>query len=404
MQPRFACDSQLDIIAEELGIDPLDIRLKNTYHDGDVTANNFHLHTCGMEECLKQVAEKSRWNKKRGNLPPFRGIGMAGSCFLSGANVNPDLTFSPVVKIYYDGAVSLITGATDIGQGCNTTLAMIVAEELGVGVEDIRVMAGDTDINPVEPGSYSSRVTIYSGNGAKMAASDAKRQLLEIVAGEMEANPDDLVSRDHRIYVKGNTERGLTFSQAIELCAKKKELPIIGKGHYVPIVGLPNFIKGEGDLSPAYSFGASVAEVEVDPETGKVEVVDFHIAHDVGFSINPMAVEGQLEGSTSMGLGYALTENNEINAKTGQTMNSDFLSYKLILATEMPPVHTIDVETIDPTGPFGAKECGEGTTISPAPAIANAIYNAIGVRIKEIPITPEKVFKALEEKNNEKFK
>ncbi|HLA27021.1 MAG TPA: xanthine dehydrogenase family protein molybdopterin-binding subunit [Syntrophales bacterium] len=400
LQPRFACDSQLDMIAEELGLDPLEIRIKNAYHSGDVSANKFHFQTCGMEECLKQVAEKSHWEKKRGNLPPFRGIGMAGCCFLSGGNINPGITFSPIVKIYYDEAVSLITGATDIGQGCNTTLAAITAEELGVGMEDIRVIAGDTDINPIEPGSYSSRVTVFSGNGAKMAASDAKRQILEVVAEAMEANPEDLVSRDRRIYVKGDPGRGMTFSQAISLCYEKKKLPIIGKGHYVPLVPFPNFLGGEGDLSPAYSFGASVAEVEVDPETGKVKVLNFYMAHDCGFVINPLAVAGQLEGSTHMGLGYALSENIGVDDQTGQIMNTGFLDYKILLAPDMPKVQTIAVETIDPNGPFGAKEAGEGTTISPAPAIANAIYDAIGVRIKELPITPEKILKALEEKGS----
>ena len=312
--------------------------------------------------------------------------------------MNPELTFSPVVKIHYDGAVSLITGITDIGQGCNTTLAAIVAEELGVRVEDIRIMAGDTDINPIEPGSYSSRVTIYSGNGAKMAAADAKRQILEVVADKMEANVEDLVCRDRRIYVKGDPERGMEFFQAIKLCSERKELPIIGKGHYVPVVGFPNFLKGEGDLSPAYSFGASVAEVEVDPETGKVKVLNFYMAHDCGVAINPLAVEGQLEGSIHMGLGYALSEEKKIKGETGQVLNPDFLDYKLFLSPDMPRIETIAVETVDPTGPFGAKEAGEGTTISPAPAIVNAIYDAVGVRIKELPLTPEKILKAMEDK------
>lgn len=403
LQPRFACDSQLDMIAEELGLDPLEIRLKNAYHDGDVTVNKFHFHTCGMEECLKQVAKKAQWKEKKGKLPPYHGIGIGSCCFLSGANVSPNITFSPVVKIHYDGAVSLITGAIDIGQGCDTTLSAIVAEELGVGIEDLRVIAGDTEIAPIEPGSYSSRVTVYSGNGAKMAAADARRQILEIVADEMEANPGDLVSRDKRIYVRGSHEKGINFSEAIEICSNKKKLPIIGKGHYVPEIGFPNFIKGEGDLSPSYSFGASVAEVVVDPDTGKVKVKHFVMAHDCGFAINPLAVEGQLEGSISMGLGYALSENIETRPDKGQIMNPNFLDYRLFLAPDMPEIQTITVETIDPTGPFGAKEAGEGTTVSPAPAIANAIYDAIGVRIKELPITPEKILEAIEEKKAEEI-
>ncbi len=399
-QPSFALDTQLDLIAEELGIDPIDIRIKNARQEYETSCSKIIVGSCGFTRCLEQSRDLSDWNNRKKKQKQGRGIGVGTMSFASGAAFNffgaPSGYSAATVRLLDDGTVTVLTGASDIGQGSDGTLSMIAAEELGVSMNDIRIISADTELTPVDYGSYSSRVTMFAGNAVKSAASDAKMQLFETVAKKLEANIEDLEAKDRRIYVKGSIEKGMSFAEAIcETMAANKMMPVIGKGNYNPHVQF-NMLTGEGNCTPAYSFASYVAEVEVDKETGVVKVPYLVAAHDCGRAINPTRVEGQLEGSVQMGLGHALME--ELVMDKGLVLNSSFLDYKFPTALEMPSIKSVVVEAPDPHGPFGAKESGEGTTIPVVPSIGNAIYDAIGVRLKEMPFTPEKILKALEEK------
>jgi 4-hydroxybenzoyl-CoA reductase alpha subunit len=398
IQARFAVESMLDMIAEKLRLDPLEVRIKNGLNTGDVTASNFMITSSGHTECLEKVQKEIGWKDKRGKDIP-RGVGLACNFFVSGAMKsfffkNPPSHSSVKLDAQADGYFILLTGVADVGQACKTTLAMIAAEELGVNLDHIRVVAGDTAVTPIDLGSFSSRVTMMGGNAAKMAASEMKRVLLDEAAENLEANPEDLDVKEGRIHVKGSPERGLTYSEVITTYFIKHKKHLFTQGDYTPPdIGLE---KGEEGGAPAYSFGCHGAEVDVDKETGIVKVKRIVAAHDCGFAINPMAVEGQIDGSVSMTFGQAMTE--EFKVDKGQTITSSFLDYKLPTSMDMPEVTSIIVESNDPRGPFGAKEASEGTNIPTIPCITNAIYDAVGVRIKHLPVTPEKILKALEER------
>ena len=397
VQTRFAFDSQLDMIAEELEMDPMEIRLKNAVRSGDVTPNRFKIRGCGLTETIEKSCEMAGWKKKRGKMSGNRGIGMCCGTFISGMLVPPDTSSGAFVKVHEDGGVTLLTGIPEIGQGSDTVTSQIVADELGIALEDVKVVSGDTEITPPHAGSYSSRGTLWAGKAVKAAASDAKRQLFEVVAKELEANPEDFEARDRRIYVKGSPERGMSFKDAVLASYMSKEgNPILGRGYYRPDIDLVNFETGEGNFSPDYSFGTQIAEVEVDKETGKVKLLRMTVGHDVGLAINPMAVEGQTEGSISMGQGQVLYE--EVILEKGRVFNPSFLTYGLPTSMETADIKSILVQSGDPDDPFAPKEAGEGMQVPTPAAIANAVYDAIGVRIKDLPITPEKILKALEEK------
>ena len=400
VQPIYALEAQLDYLARDMKIEAQEMRIKNSRKSGEVTPLNSVLSSCGMLESIEKACESSGWVKNKGKLPEGYGLGIGCSCFISGANIDPNLPFEATIKVHTDGSITLLTGASDIGQGSSTTLAQIAAEELGVGLEDIRVIATDSAVTPVEAGSYSSRVTVMSGNATKTAAIEVRRQLLEVAADMLEARVDDLELMGKRAFVKGSPGREVTYDDLVSYAYSKDRLPITGTGTFRPTdvgVGRP-FIPGEGgDFTPSYSFGAAVTKVKVDMETGKVKVSETTHAHDCGFAINPMSVEGQLEGSGVSGQGFALYE--KLYYDKGKLMNTSFLDYRLATSLDAPgpsDVRSIIVESLDPKGPYGAKEAGEGTIISPAPSIANAIFDATGLEIKELPITPDKVFLALE--------
>jgi 4-hydroxybenzoyl-CoA reductase subunit alpha len=396
--PRFAVDVQLDIIAEKMGIDPLELRLKNAFHANEPHPAKLLVGSCGFEECLRKAAEEIDWKEKRGKLPFGRGVGMAGSSFASGIANMSHISSGAIVKIERDGVITLLTGAADIGQGTETVISQIVAEELGVALEDIRITAADTEITPLDPGTFGSGVTLRAGNAARMAAHAAKEKLFMAAAERMEANMEDLEARDRRIYVKGTPDRGMSFQEAIKVYQySDRPMPIIGRGSYAPSVVEPTtLLKEDGNFSPAYSFMAQTAEVEVDTKTGKIRLLKMVASHDCGRAINPMLVEGQLEGSIVGGMGQALYE--DVITEEGLVFNPSFLDYGIPTAMEVPSITALEVETDDPEGPFGAKESGEGTQIAPAPAIINALYDAIGVRFKSLPVTPEKILEALKGK------
>jgi 4-hydroxybenzoyl-CoA reductase subunit alpha len=397
-QVRFAVETQLDIIAEKMGIDPLDLRLKNAFLAGEPHPAKLLVQTCGFSDTLTKAAEGIGWKEKRGKLPFGRGVGLAGASFPSGVSNMSHISSGAIVKIERDGSISLLTGAADIGQGAETVISQIVAEELGVPLEDIRITAADTEITPLDPGTFGSGVTLRAGNAGRMAAYAAKMKLLEAVAEKMEVDIGELETKDRRIYVKGSPERGMSFQEAIKVYQySDRPMPIIGRGSYMPPAKEPTtLLKEDGNFSPAYSFMTQAAEVEVDTQSGKVKVLKMVASHDCGRAINPMLVEGQLEGSVVGGMGQALYE--DVITDKGQVVNPSFLDYGIPTAMEIPSITSVEVETDDPEGPFGAKESGEGTQLAPAPAIINAIYDAIGVRFKTLPVTPEKVLEALQKK------
>ncbi|MEA2668117.1 MAG: hypothetical protein QOJ33_1051, partial [Chloroflexota bacterium] len=307
-----------------------------------------------------------------------------------------DMPHSEVqLKLDRNGGVSLLCGAIDIGQGSDHILAAIVAEVLGVSLEDIQLTTADTDLTPIDLGSYSSRVTFMAGNAAKAAAEKVRDRLFEVAAKALQCDPDELTARDHRIVRRNRPEDGMDFAQAVQL-AEAQDGVVTGTGSYTP-PKLAGPYKGSGvGPSPAYSFSAAVVEVECDSRTGEVRVPEVWIAHDIGRAINPMLVIGQVEGSVYMALGEALME--EQTFRLGLHKFPSLLEYKSPTALETPIMHTYLVETIDREGPFGAKEAGQGPLLPVIPAVANAIYNAVGVRIDEVPITPEKVLKAMNDK------
>ena len=294
--------------------------------------------------------------------------------------------------------MTIVSGVVDNGQGNDNMLVQIVAEELGLEMNDVQLITADTEVTPNDPGSYSMVSTFAGGNAARLAAVDAKRQLFEVAAEKLEANPEDLVAAEKNIFVKGSPSRGLPLAKVVRM-ALIQGRPVLGQGSYSPRVDhrrewVHNPV---GQLSEAFSFGATVAEVEVDPETGLVTTLAVTAAQDVGFALNPMIVESQFEGSVAMGgQGGMLTEYHAWAG--GHCLNPTQLEYKVPLASDMPPITPIIVETIDPNGPYGAKESGMSIAMSAAQAYANAICNAIGVWIKEFPITPDKIVAAIEEK------
>ena len=395
-QARFAVERQLDMIADRIGVDPAEIRLKNSIHAGELHSAGFVINTCGFSESVTKAAEAIGWQEKRGKLPLGRGVGLAGASFPSGVSNMSHISSGAVVQLGRDGAVNVLSGAADIGQGAETVISQIVAEELGVSIEDIRITAADTGITPLDPGTFGSGVTVRAGNAARLAAIAARNKLFEFLAGKLEANLSDLMARDRKIFVKGSPEQGMTFSAALKAYQYADlPMPIVGRGSWMAPASEPTTLFNEdGNFAPNYSFMTQAAEVEVDLLTGRVKLVKMVTAHDCGTPINPMLVEGQLEGSVVGGMGQALYE--DVIVENGQVMNPSFLDYGFPTFLEMPEIEAIEVETDDPIGPFGAKEAGEGTQLSPAPAIVNAVYDAIGVDFMELPLTPEKILDAIE--------
>ena len=394
LSPRFAFESQLDIIANEIGIDPVDLRLKNALQVNEELPNGFKIASCGFSKCIKNACEDIGWKEKKCKREENKGLGIAGGGYIAGGLFYPVKSSAAFIKLHHDGAITLITGASDTGQGANTILCQIAAEELGLKIENIKIQAADTEITPIDPGTFWT--TFLAGNAVKLAAADVKKQLLNIASEKLEANIEDLEIRDEKVCVKGCPEIGISIAEVISTSIRSPEgNPILGKGYYSLDLVPPNLATGEGNLSMAYSFGTTIAELEVDLDTGKVKINNIISTIDCGEAINPMAVEGQIEGCIASGLGYALWEN--LYRDRGQTMNPSFLGYKIPTSLEMPKTKSVIIESIEPQGPFGAKEAGQIPHASIAPAIANAIYNAIGIRIKDLPITPEKILRGLEE-------
>lgn len=423
---RAGFEQQLDIIAEQLGIDPVEMRLKNIMETGDTTCNELNMSSLGMKECIEVIRDQSDWKLKKGKLPKGKGIGLACGFFVSGAGYpiyRSDTYHATVmVKLSEDGGTAqVLTGSAEIGQGSDTAFAMIAAEALGIPLADMRVASGDTDYG-VDLGAYSSRQTLMTGHAAKEAAEDAKRQVLEVLSETLQVPLEEISARNGLIYFQGMTpkfdslrvnymkehrgwsdspaEGPLTFKEAARLAYLKKGT-IVGTGKYKPPKLGGSFKGAAVGTSPAYGCSAMMAEVSVDLLTGEVTMEKVTDAHDCGLAINRTQVEGQMEGSVSMGLGEALFEEVKFNEK-GRILNASLGEYKIPTALDVPSITSLVVESGEPNGPYGAKEVGEGGIMPVIPAILNAIYDATGVRITELPITSERIWRALKAKKESK--
>ena len=419
---RACWEQQLDMIAEELNMDPLDFRLKNMMEAGDVSCNSLAMSSLGMKECIEAIKEGSDWKTKKGKLPKGKGIGMACGFFVSGAGFPIYRSDTPhstmVIKLSEDGGcATLYSGSAEIGQGSDTTFAMIAAETIGIPLDCVRIESGDTDFG-VDLGAYSSRQTLMTGHATKDAAEDVKRQVLEVLAEDLDYPIEDMDIKKGRIIFKGvepdysllrtryiKEHRGwtdhpkedyLTFTEAARMAFIAKG-PIVGTGAYAPPF-LGGLHKGAAvGTSPAYGCSAMIAEVTVDMDTGHIKVDKVTDAHDCGKAINLTSVEAQMQGSIEMGLGEALFEEVKFDDK-GRVINCDLAEYKIPTMLDMPPVQAIVVESNEPNGPYGAKEVGEGAIMPVIPAILNAVYDAIGERIYELPLSSERIYMALHNK------
>jgi len=404
VQPRFAFEIQIDKLSEKVGLDPFEFRRRNFIGSNTRTVNEMRVTSNGFLECLESVERASRWRRKFRRLPFGRGVGVAGSTYISGTNypIYPNEMPQSGVQMQVDrsGRVSVFSGASEIGQGCDSMVAYIAAEELGVPLEYVRVLRGDTDFTPVDLGAYSSRVTFMLGNAAIDAATKLREMVQKAVAGEWEVEVSEVLLAGGMAMWAPDTERQMPIREAFNL-AESAFGTLGATGWY----NTPKDIHGEyrgGTIgaSPAYSFTAHVAEVEVDVETGVVEVEKIWIAHDCGRALNPVLVEGQMEGSAYMGFGEALMEEQIFKSaeqgRAGLHNAPSLLDYRIPTSLDTPELESLIVESIDPEGPYGAKEAGEGPLHPSIPAIANAIYDAIGVRVDRLPFSPPNMWRAIE--------
>lgn len=401
-QARYALEVHLDKVAEARGMDPVELRMRHLLAPNSLTANYLRVGSIGLGKCIESVAAAASWQDKHGKLPYGTGVGLACSSYLSGAGLPiywNDMSQSGVqLKLDRGGGVTVFCGSTDIGQGSDSILAYIVAEVLGVDPLQLKIVTADTDLTPVDLGSYSSRVTLMSGNAALEAAERARGILAEHVAARLGVPVMRLSFAEGRVFDVEDPDLGMSFAEAVQVSEAAQG--IVGTvGSYKPPRSEGRYRGAGVGPSPAYSYSAAIALVNVDPESGIVEVPKIWIAHDVGQCINPTTVLGQVEGSVYMGLGEALMEEMEYRENRGVVHKiPSMLEYKSPTTLDMCDVETLLIEDPDPNGPFGAKEVGQGPLLPVPPAVANAAYDAVGVRVDEIPVTPEKVLKAIKEK------
>jgi len=403
-QSHFALESLMDRLAEGLNMDPAELRLKNASQKGDITPHNWYLGSCGLSDCIKKSVDAADWKTKKTkkadvkNEKLARGIGIACCLHVSG-----NRTFLPFfdgasayVRINEEGKVIVLPGEVDIGQGSRTVFAIIAANELGIPLDWVEVPTLDTDLNPHGLGTFGDRVTTLGGNAVKAAAVNAREQILAAAAAEMQTTVEDLKIEAGVIY-DCSSEKQISFPEAAQIASYQQAgATIIGKGSFMPPgVSMVDPDTKVGNVSCAYPFVTQIAEVEVSRETGQVKVLNIVSAHDLGKTINPLMAEGQVLGAVAQGIGFALTE--QMIEDRGIIKNQSFKHYSMPRSVDMPPINSILVESDDPNGPYGAKGLGEPALTAIAPAIANAIYDAVGVRINTLPITPEKILRALKE-------
>jgi 4-hydroxybenzoyl-CoA reductase subunit alpha len=389
---------QLDLAAAALGLDPVEIRRKNALKGGEYTPTQSYIPSMASLETIDAVVAASKFKEKWKNLPPWHGIGIGCVSLTSGFPMGIRGGSAAIVKFDEDGGVTLVSGVVDNGQGNEGVMLQIAAEALGVSIDEIQLVASDTEVTPIDQGAYSQATTLVSGNAVKRACEDAKRQILEIAAQSMEAAAEDLDLQEGKIFVKGSPSRSVPLARVIRTGLLEGR-NVVGHGSFAPNVDQTReWIQNpKGQFAAAFSYGSAVAEVKVDPETGLVDVLDVWVAHDCGRAINPKAVEGQMEGGVAMG-GHGGILLEALKWHEGSNLNSGLLDYKIPLAPDMPPIHNILVEPHDPVGPFGAKEGGLSISMCAAQAYTNAIADAIGTFIREFPQTPDRVLAAIEAK------
>jgi len=407
VQPRFGQEVQLDKIAERLEIDPAELRLRILEKPNTKTANWMQLGTIGLETCIHTVVDKSDWKERFKKLPEGRGLGLACSSYLCGAGLPIYWNKMPhsgvQLKLDRSGGITVFCGCTEIGQGSDDVLVGLIAEVLGVDPFDIRCVTADTDLTPVDLGSYSSRVTLMMGNAAIQAAERARDQVAAAVAARLDVPARRLVFAGGRVFDTQDADRGMDWRDAV-ICAEETHGTIGSVGSYSPPKSPARYKGGGVGPSAAYSYTAAVVEVEVDRVTGWLRVPKIWIAHDIGRTLNPVLARGQVEGSVYMGLGEALMEEQVYRRLPAKLSNAlvhkipSLLEYKSLTTHDMPDIVCDLIEDPDPNGPFGAKEVGQGPLTPIIPAVANAVYDAVGVRIDETPITPDKILKALDDK------
>jgi CO/xanthine dehydrogenase Mo-binding subunit len=383
-QITFAIEQQMDALAEELGIDPVEFRILNANKPGTVTPQGIRITTCEMRECLRRAAQEIGW-KGRGMAGPNRGIGFAAFFHVGGgARVYRSDGCGTILTVDDFGLVTVITGSTDLGTGSDTAIAQIVAEELGIPVQNVRVVNDDASIRPWDVGTHASRATFVAGNSALLAARKAKEIILNAAAEVLNTSISSIVVENGVVYDRENPSKRIEFDKLVRrIHFREGGTNIVVSAFYDP----PTVMQDEswrGNISAAYVFGAQAALVEVDRETGEVKVLKVVSVHDSGRIINPMAAEGQVHGGVHMGIGYALYE--ELVLEQGRVVNASFADYHVPTALETPVVKAVFVENPDPAGPFGAKGIGETACIPTAAAIANAVYDATGRRVKKLPI------------------
>lgn len=403
---RFACEIQMEMMAEELGIDPVEVRMRNAIDNpkrGEVyrTINDMTIKTCGIKEAIQILAADPLWTEKdkspKQSGSVSYGVGMSATAYMGGARQLGHQSCAAVIRICEDGTVNLLTGATDCGQGSDTVLCMIAAEELGVRYEDIDLKRVDTAYTPCDAGSYGSRVTVLAGQATQIAARDAKKQLLDAAAKAWSVNADDIDIKNGVVFMESDPGRNMPFERLAKIASYEGSgAVILGKGYSGYGLEPLDFNTGRGNAGTSFSFTAQTTRVGVDMETGHVTVTDFAIAHDCGRPLHPVSVESQNEGGAVQGMGQAIYE--DFIMDKGKTLNPTFLDYKMPRSTDVPAIRVIDIITDDPDGPFGAKEASEGSHVSAPPSIVSALHDATGIWFKELPVTSEKIVKALKEK------
>ncbi|MCG6881393.1 MAG: xanthine dehydrogenase family protein molybdopterin-binding subunit [Deltaproteobacteria bacterium] len=397
---RFAAELQMEMMAEELGIDPVDVRLKNAITAPHETINKVTVKSCGLVEGIETIADSPAWkdrkNKKQEG-PIAHGVGMSATSYLGGARQRGHQSCAAIVRLCEDGSVDYLTGASDCGQGSDTVLVQMVAEELGLGMADVDIKRVDTAMTPCDAGSYGSRVTVLAGEAALKAARDVKQQLAVFAAEKWEAAPEDILFKDRLVSVKGQPEKNMPFDQLAKIaCYSGSGAVILGRGYSDYGIDVLDFEKGIGNCGTSYSFTSQLTEVDVDLETGFFKCTDMLIAHDCGVPLNPINVEAQNQGAAMQGMGQAMYE--EFKMDHGKTLNPTLLDYKMPLASDIPNIEVVDIITKDPDGPYGAKEASEGAIVSVPPSIFTAVHDATGIWFKDQPLTPEKIVMALKEK------
>ncbi len=403
VQPRFALESLFDQIAIEIGMSPHELKRKNAIGNSHETVSGQVVRHSEFLQCLDQATELSGYAEKHGKQPFGKGIGLAGGYYISGTAYTLYMAYKPhstaMIRVDTESGITVYCGATDIGQGSDTVLGMMAAEKFGMPFESVHVISGDTSLAPFDLGTFASRVTVAAGSAVCKAADNVLEKLMPVAAIQLGVRPEQLETKDGKIFSVFEDDKSIDFMEVVSQYIDAHG-PLTATGDYTPPRRTGDFKGANIGHSPTYGFSAQCTEVDVDLETGEVRIVRVTEAGDCGQPINPVAVEGQVEGSIVMGMGQALFEELKVG-KDGRLLNPSLHDYKIPTMADLPEFNTTFVDSYDPESPYGAKEAGEGPIQPVIPAIFNAVYDAIGIRFTEMPLTPERVLRALEQKKQE---